>query len=138
MASEHSEGKPRGDRMTTDFFENVLTEYLEDDRIESGVVRLELDDGKTRRIVIDDDTESLDRHEYITRELDEVGHLVAENQDLFDEPLQLSIPVEDTDRVVQEAKEEGAVGTLFHAGGIQTLLEQLQNIVAVKDEEDTD
>jgi hypothetical protein len=138
MASDQSEGKPRGDRMTTDFFETVLTTYLEEDRIESGVIRLELDDGKTRRIIVDDDTESLHRHEYIERELAEVGHLVAENEDLFDEPLQLSIPVEDTNRVVQEAKEEGAVSTLFHASGIQTLVEQLQDIVDVKGEEHTE
>lgn len=138
MASEQSQGKPRGDRMTTDFFETVLTQYLEEDRIESGVIRLELDDGKTRRIIVDDDTESLDRHEYIERELAEVGHLVTKNEDLFDEPLQLSIPVEDTNRVVQEAKEEGAVSTLFHASGIQTLLEQLQDIVDVKGEEHTE
>lgn len=138
MASDQSEGKPRGDRMTTDFFETVLTEYLEEDRIESGVIRLELDDGKTRRIIVDDDTESLDRHEYIERELAEVGYLVAENRDLFDEPLQLSIPVEDTNRVVTEAKEEGAVSTLFHASGIQTLLDQLQDIVDMKGQEPTE
>lgn len=132
MSSNESEGTPRGDQMTTDFFENVLTGYLEDDRIESGVVRLELDDGRTRRVVVDDETESLDPHEYLKRELAEVSYLLAEHEELLDEPIELSIPVADADRVVDEAEEEGAVSTLFQTGGIQTLLEQLQAIAETK------
>lgn len=134
MTSDHPEEKYRGDQMTTDFFENVLTEYLADDRIESGLLRLELDDGRTRRLVVDDDTESLDPHEYIKRELAEVIQLIDENAELFDEPLELSIPVADADRVVQEAEEEGAVRTLFQADGIRGLLEELHAVVDLKAE----
>lgn len=125
MTADQQNGTSRGDRMTTDFFENVLTEYLENDRIESGVLRLELDDGRTRRLVVDDDTESLDAHEYTKRELEEMSYLIEENEELFDEPVELSIPVADEDRVVEEATEDGAVRTLFGASGIQTLLDQL-------------
>lgn len=132
MSPNESEGKPRGDQMTTDFFENVLTQYLADDRIESGVVRLELDDGRTRRVVVDDDTESLDPHEYLQRELAEVSYLIEANEELLDEPLELSIPVADADRVVEEAQQEEAVSTLFQATGIRTLLEQLQAIIEAK------
>lgn len=123
---------PRGDRMTTDFFEKVLTKYLEEDRLEGGVLRLELDDGSTRRVVVDDDTESLDSHEYVKRELEELMFLVEENEDLFDEPLQLSIPVDDTERVVSEAKSDGAVSTLFQAQGIGSLLQELHAVVDAK------
>ena len=135
MPADQSDDKARGDQMTTDFFDSVLTEYLENDRIESGVVRLDLDDGRTRRIVLDDDTESLVPHEYVKRELAEVSYLLAKNEDLLDEPLELSIPVEDADRVVEEAREEEAVSTLFQTGGIQTLLDHLQRVIEAKEED---
>lgn len=130
MTDDEPLEKPRGDQMTTDFFENVLTTYLEADRIESGVMRLELDDGRTRRLVIDDDTESLDPYEYLERELAEVIYLIEENEDLLDEPVELSIPVGDVDRVIEEAEEEAAVTTLFRASGVQTVLENLHAIVS--------
>ena len=130
MTDDESLEKPRGDQMTTDFFENVLTTYLEEDRIESAVIRLELDDGRTRRLVIDDDTESLGPYEYLERELAEVIYLIEENEDLLDEPVELSIPVGDVDRVIEEAEEEEAVTTLFRASGVQTVLEQLQAVVS--------
>lgn len=42
----------------------------------------------------------------------------------------LSIPVGDADRVVEEATEEETVTTLFRTGGIVTVLEHLQTVVA--------
>lgn len=118
--------------MTTEFFENVLTEYLEDERIEGGVVRLDLDDGSTRRVVIDDDTESLVAHEYVKQELEEVIHLMEVNEDLLDQPIELSIPVGDEERVVEEAR-EGAVTTWFEPEGIKTVLEHLQAMLETGD-----
>lgn len=129
MTEDQLRGTPRGDKMTTDFFENVLLRYLEEDRLESGALRLELDDGVTRRIVVDDDTESLDAYEYILRELAEINTLLDETEDLLDEPIELSIPVGDTDRVIEEAQEEETVTTLFQAGGIRTIIEHLQALV---------
>lgn len=126
MTSDHPAEKPRGDQMTTDFFEDVLAEYLADDRLEGGVVRLELDDGRSRRIVVDDDTESLDPYEYLKRELAETIYLIEENEELLDEPVELSIPVGDADRVVEEAERDEAVTTLFQTSGIKMLLEHLQ------------
>lgn len=120
--------------MTPAFFENVLREYLEEDRIDSGVLRLELDDGRTRRIVIEEETESFDPYEYLLRELDELVYLIDENEALFDESLELSIPVEDTDRVVEEAREEEAVTTLFQADAVSHLLGDLRAIVETKTE----
>mgnify|MGYP000367845310 CR=1 FL=1 len=134
MTDDEPLEKPRGDQMTTDFFENVLTTYLEEDRIESGVMRLELDDGRTRRLVIDDDTESLEPYEYLERELAEVIYLIEENEDLLDEPVELSIPVGDVDRVIEEAEQEAAVTTLFQASGVQTVLEHLHAVVAGRQE----
>lgn len=124
--------KPRGDQMTPEFFENVLTEYLEDGRLEGGVLRLELDDGQTRRLVIDDDTGSLGPYEYVRRELAEVIYLIEENEDLLDEPIELSIPVGDVGRIIEEAEREEAVTTLFRAGGIRTVLEHLHTVVEGK------
>lgn len=132
MTDEPTQEKPRGDRMSTDFFENVLAAYLEEDRIDSGVMRLELDDGRTRRLVVDDDTESLDTHEYVKRELEEVIYLIEANEDLLDEPVELSIPVGDVDRVVEEAEEDEAVTTLFQASGVKTILEHLHAVVSAK------
>ncbi len=129
MAPDHSESKPRGDRMTTDFFETVLTEYLEEDRIEEGVVRVTLDDGRTRRFVISDDTESMDPFEYVRRELEEVTYLVEENEDRFDQPVELSIPVRDEERVHDEVEAEGAVTTWFKPDGVGLLLEHLRAMV---------
>jgi len=134
MADDTPQEKPRGDQMTTDFFENVLASYLEEDRLESGVLRLETDDGRTRRLIIDDDTGDLDRYEYIKRELAEVIYLIEENEDLLNEPVELPIPVGDTERVIEEAKEEEAVTTVFQAGGIKTVLEHLQAVVGSKQE----
>ncbi|MFT4883794.1 MAG: hypothetical protein ACI8U4_001307 [Natronomonas sp.] len=134
MTTDQPQNKPRGDQLSTEFFENVLTSYLEDDRIQSGVLRLELDDGRTRRLVVDDDTEGLGPYEYIRRELAEVIYLLEENEDLLDEPVGMSIPVEDTDRVIEEATEEGAVTTLFHTDGVKTILEHL---LAVLEEQES-
>jgi hypothetical protein len=133
MTTDRPQSKPRGDQLSTDFFADVLTSYLEDDRIESGVLRLELDDGRTRRLVIDDDTEALAPYEYVRRELAEVIYLLEENEALLDEPVGVSIPVEDADRVIEEATEEEAVTTLFHTEGVKTILEHL---LAVLDERD--
>lgn len=130
MPTDRPGEKPRGDQLTTDFFENVLETYLAEDRLEGGVLRLHLDDGKTRRLVVDDETGSLDPYEYLLRELEEVITLVEENEALLDEPVELSIPVGDADRVVEEATEEETVTTLFRTGGIVTVLEHLQTVVA--------
>lgn len=129
MTTDRPRSKPRGDQLTTDFFENVLTTYLDEDRIESGVVRLELDDGRTRRLVIEDDTEALESHEYLQRELAEVIYLIERNEDLLDDPVALPIPVDDADRVIEEATETGTVTTLFETDGIRTLLEHLLAVV---------
>lgn len=129
MTDDEPRGTVRGDKMTTEFFENVLLGYLEDDRIESGVLRLELDDGATRRIVVDDDTESLDPYEYILRELAEVITLIEETEDLLDEPVELSIPVSDTGRVIEEVRDEETITTLFQSGGVQILIEHLHELV---------
>lgn len=120
--------------MTPDFFANVLEQYLENNRIESGVLRLELDDGRTRRLIIEEDTESLDPYEYLLRELQEIVYLIEENEVLFEETLELSIPVEDADRVVEEARADGAVTTLFQADAVTHLLEDLRAIVETKSE----
>lgn len=135
MTADHSDAKPRGDKMTTDFFENVLLTYLEEDRLESGVLRLDLDDGRTRRIVVEEDTESLDPYEYLLRELEEVIFLLEENEDLLSEPVELSIPVGDADRVVAEAREAETVTTLFGASGITTVLEHLRDLAASEREQ---
>lgn len=125
MPSDQPRSKPRGDRMTTDFFEDVLAEYLAEDRIESGVVRVDLDDGRTRRVVVDDDTESLGSHEYVRRELEETIDLLEANDDLLEHPIELSIPVDDEERVIEEA-EDGAVTTWFQPEGIVELLDHLR------------
>lgn len=141
MTDEQPPDKPRGDKMTPAFFEDVLLSYLEEDRIESGVLRLELDDGRTRRIVVEDDTESLDPYEYVLRELEEVISLIEESEALLDEPVSLSIPVGDTDRVVEEAREAETVTTLFRTSGIITVLEHLHALAeserTLADEDDT-
>lgn len=129
MTEDYPESRARGDQMTTEFFDNVLSKYLEEDRLESGVLRLELDDGKTRRIVVDDDTESLDTHEYLKREIEEVMHLIEANEDLLDQPVELAIPVGDAERVVEEAEEDGAVTTWFQPEGIKTVLDHLRVMV---------
>jgi hypothetical protein len=134
MTDDQLQEKPRGDQMTTDFFENVLTAYLEDDRIESGVLRLDLDDSRTRRLIVDNDTESLDRYEYLKRELEEVIYLIEANEDLLDEPVELSIPVGDVDRVIEEATEDQAITTVFQTSGIKTVLEHLHAVVGGKQE----
>lgn len=134
MTDDQPQEKPRGDQMTTDFFENVLTAYLDDDRIESGVLRLDLDDGRTRRLIVDDDTESLDRYEYLKRELEELIYLIEANEDVLDEPVELSIPVDDADRVVEEATEDQAVTTVFQTSGIKTVLEHLHAVMRDKQE----
>lgn len=134
MTDDQPQEKPRGDQMTTDFFENVLTAYLDDDRIESGVLRLDLDDGRTRRLIVDDDTESLDRYEYLKRELEELIYLIEANEDVLDEPVELSIPVDDADRVVEEATEDQAVTTVFQTSGIKTVLEHLHAVMGDKQE----
>lgn len=129
METDQPGEKPRGDQMTTDFFRNVLETYLEEDRIESGVLRLELADGQTRRIVVEDDTASLDPYEYVLRELEETIHLIEENEDLLDDPIELSVPVGDTERVIEEVTEEETVTTLFRTSGITTILEHLHDVV---------
>jgi hypothetical protein len=126
MTADRPMESPRGDKMTTDFLEDVLLAYLEEDRIESGVLRLDLEDGRTRRIVVDDETASLDPYEYVLRELAEVIALIDENEDLLEEPVNLTIPVGDTEQVVEEATEDGTVTTLFRPEGITTVLEHLQ------------
>lgn len=123
--SDQPPEKSRGDKMTTDFFESILETYLAEDRIESAVLRLDLDDGRTRRIVVDDDTESLSPYEYVERELDEVADLLESNEDLFEEPIELSIPVADETRVIEEARSEEAVTTLFQPTGVATVLDGL-------------
>ncbi|WP_211290195.1 hypothetical protein [Natrinema ejinorense] len=125
MTTDSTKSKPRGDRMTTDFFDDVLTEYLEDDRIEDGVVRLRLDNGRTRRFVIGDDTESMDSFEYVRRELEEVQHLIDENEDRFDQPVEFSVPVRDEEQVLEEVEDEGAVTTWIKPEGFGLLLEHL-------------
>lgn len=134
MTDDQPPEKPRGDQMTTDLFENVLASYLEEDRLESGVLRLELDDGRTRRLVVDDDTVSLDKFEYIQRELEEVVALLEANEELLDEPLEVSIPVADTERVIEEARENEAVTTVFQTAGITTILEHVLNVLGGKRE----
>lgn len=141
MTDDQPQEKLRGDKMTADFFEDVLVTYLEEDRLESGVLRLDLDDGETRRIVVEAETESLDPYEYVLRELEEVISLIEENEDLLDEPVRLSIPVGDAERVIEEAREEETVTTLFRSSGIITVLEHLQSLIENErkhaDEDDT-
>lgn len=117
--------KSRADKMTPEFFENVLETYLSEDRIESAVLRLELDDGRTRRIIVEEDTESLSPHEYVKRELDELAYLLEANAELFEEPIELSIPVADEQQVVEEARSAEAITTLFQPAGIATTLDGL-------------
>ncbi|ELY74537.1 hypothetical protein [Natrinema pallidum] len=135
MSPDHSDSKLRGDRMTTDFFEDVLAEYLEADRIDAGVVRLRLDDGRTRRFVIGDETESMAPYEYVRRELAEVKSLIDGNEDRFDQPVEFSVPVRDAERVITEAEDEGAVTTWIKPEGVGLLLEHLH---AMADETDVD
>ncbi|WP_226483309.1 hypothetical protein [Natrinema amylolyticum] len=125
MTTDSTASKARGDRMTTDFFEDVLAEYLEEDRIVDGVVRLTLDDGRTRRFVIGDDTESMGPYEYVRRELAEAKYLIEENEDRFDRPVEVSVPVRDEETVLAEVEDEGAVTTWFKPEGFGLLLEHL-------------
>lgn len=134
MTNDQPPEKPRGDQMNTEFFENVLASYLEEDRLESGVLRLELDDGRTRRLVVNDDTVPLDKYEYILRELEEVIALIDENEELLDEPLEVSIPVADTERVIEEARDNEAVTTVFQTAGITTILEHVLTVLGGKRE----
>jgi hypothetical protein len=137
--SDQPREKPRGDQMTKDFFENVFEAYLEEDRIESAVLRLELDDGRTRRVVVDDDTESLSPQEYVERELDELAYLLEANADRFGEAIELSIPVADEQQVVEQARSGEAVTTLFKPEGVATVLEELRaRIGEVEESPDAD
>ncbi|ELZ15057.1 hypothetical protein C478_05909 [Natrinema thermotolerans DSM 11552] len=138
MTSDSSESKPRGDRMTTDFFEDVLTEYLADGRIESGVVRLRLDDGRTRRFVVGDDTESMHAYEYVRRELAEAQRLIEGNDDRFDQPVEFSVPVRDEDRLLAELEDEGAVTTWIKPDGFGLLLEHLRAMADEPEPEPSD
>lgn len=137
MSDDNPRETPRGDKMTTDFFEDVLATYLEEDRIERGVLRLELEDGETRRIVVDDETASLDPYEYVLRELEEVISLLADAEEMLDDPVEVSIPVGDADRVVEEVRAEGTVTALFRTSGIETVLEHLRDRVE-RDRQDAD
>lgn len=134
MTPDRTNSKPRGDRMTTDFFEDVLREYLEEGRIEGGVVRLRLDDGRTRRFVVGDDTESMAPYEYVRRELAEARRLIEDNEDRFDHPVELSVPVGDEDRVRAELEEEGAVTTWIKPEGAALLLDHFREMAASGDE----
>ncbi len=108
--------------MTPAFFEDVLAEYLDEDRVEEAVVRLELDDGTTRRVVVAEDTESLDPDEYAARELAEARRLIEGHADRFETPAELTVPVRDADRVREEIASDDAVTTWVKPEGIARLL----------------
>ncbi|WP_200531880.1 hypothetical protein [Halorubrum sp. LN27] len=120
--SRETDAVPRGDRMTPAFFEDVLAEYLDADRIEEAVVRLELDDGTTRRVVVAEDTESLGPDEYAARELAEARRLIEGHADRFEAPAELTVPVRDADRVREEIASDDAVTTWVKPEGVAQLL----------------
>lgn len=134
MTDDQSDVESGDEKKLSEFVENELTEYIEEGRLERGILRLEVDDGPTRRLVVDDDTVSIDRFEYILRELEEVIALIDENEELLDEPLEVSIPVADTERVIEEAKENEAVTTVFQTAGITTILEHVLKTLGGKRE----
>lgn len=113
------------DRVTPTHFREILSAYADDERIEGGVCRFELDDGTERRLVIAEDIPSLDDDAYAKLEIGELIGLFEDTEDLLDRPIELSIPVADTERVVTQAEEEGEVTVWFEPEGIKTLLEQL-------------
>jgi hypothetical protein len=124
------------DRVNPAAFMEILEAYAEDDRIESGVCRLELADGAERRLVIDEDLPALDDDAYAQREIAELIALFEESEDFEDRSVELTIPVADIDRVVAEAENLGSITTYFDVTGIRSLLAQLLEELA-SDEETT-
>lgn len=108
--------------MTPGFFEDVLAEYLDADRVEEAVIRLELDDGSTRRVVVAEDTESLGPDEYAARELAEARRLIERHADRFEAPAELTVPVRDADSVREEIASDDAVTTWVKPEGVARLL----------------
>jgi hypothetical protein len=108
--------------MTPAFFEDVLAEYLDADRVEEAVIRLELDDGTTRRVVVAEDTGSRGPDEYAARELAEARRLIEGHADRFEAPAELTVPVRDADRVREQISSDDAVTTWVKPEGVSRLL----------------
>lgn len=114
------------DRVTTDFFRDIVDEYVAEDRLQRGYARFDVDDeDRERRFVVEDDLPELSDTAYVEAEVRELVDVLDRDEDVLDQPVELSIPVGDADRVREEVEEDGTVTVLFQPEGVQTLLEQL-------------
>lgn len=113
------------DRVNPAFFRDIVDEYVAEDRLTGGVARLEIDGENERRFVVAEELPELSDDAYLAAELAELVDVLERDDELLDRPLELSIPVADAERVVEEAESEETVTVLFEPAGVRTLLEGL-------------
>lgn len=113
------------DQVTPSFFRSIVEGYVDEDRLDGGVARLTVDGDRERRFAIGNDLPEMSDTAYLEATLRELTDVLAAQEDQLDQPVELSIPVADTERVLTEVEDEGTVTVLFQPQGIETLLDQL-------------
>ncbi len=96
---------------TPGFFVETITEHESRDEIEAGLCTLLMEDGGRRRFVINQDVNELAEDDYVIELGSDLLDLI-EDRGIFNETVEATVPVDDADRVVKEAAEDGEV-TLF-------------------------
>lgn len=125
------------DRVSPGFFHKIVGEYVDDDRLTGGEARLEIDGERTRRVVVGESVADLDETAYVRAELAELIDVLEAGDRLLEQPLELEVPVEDRERVVEEVTEEGTVTVLFNPEGVQSLLQEMAAWLAEDDERES-
>lgn len=113
------------DRVNPEFFRDIVDEYVAEDRLTGGVARIEVDGEDSRRFVVADELPELSDDAYLAAELAELIDVLDRDEELLDRPVELSVPVADAERVVEEAETEETVTVLFEPTGVRALLDGL-------------
>lgn len=113
------------DRVTPAFFRDIVSEYVEADRLDRGIARLTVDGDRERCFVVADGLAEVSDAAYAEAEIAEVIAVLESDGGLLEQPLELSVPVGDEERVIEEVTETGTVSVFLQPEGLVTILQNL-------------
>lgn len=106
---------------TPEFFVDTLSEHETRGDIEGGICTLRMADDGRRRFVIGADLNEMDERDYVVGAVEDLIDLI-ETEGVLSGTFEARIPVDDADRVVEEAREENAVTVHFNDEALSGLL----------------
>lgn len=115
---------------TPGFFVDTVTEHESRNEIEAGMCALLMEDGGRRRFVINQDVNELTEDDYVIELGSDLIELI-EDGGIFDATIEATVPVDDADRVVEEAAEDGSVTLLIDDEALAGILAKFLAALAV-------